>query len=219
MEVKLSARFASDDELLADLVRVAELDQASVLTRARYDELGRFHSSTLHRRLGGWTQACHRAGLISGRPDLGHGDEVWMQNIFDVWVSLGRQPSYGDMRASRFSPEGYAKRYGSWSRTLLAFQKWLDLGNRQEDAVASVEGVPTEKSARRSPGVRLRWRVLERDRFTCVGCGATPALTPGTVLHVDHIVPFSRGGSSAFENLQTLCDQCNYGKSNLPTRP
>ena len=220
MRVQLSARFASDDQLVEDLARVASLDRASVLTRARYDEAGRFHSSTIARRLGGWARACELAGLISGRQDLGHSDEVWMQNIFDTWLRLGKQPSYGDMRAGRFSPEGYAKRYGSWSRALLEFQKWIDSGNRRAETDASVEDQPAATRAHgRSPSLRLRWSVLQRDRFTCVSCGATPALRPGTVLQVDHVVPFSRGGRTELGNLQTLCDRCNYGKSNLYSNP
>lgn len=30
----------------------------------------------------------------------------------------------------------------------------------------------------------------------------------------DHIVPVSRGGKSVMGNLQTLCEDCNYGKGN-----
>jgi hypothetical protein len=94
--VRLSARFRTDDDLIADLVRVAQIDNRSSITRLRYDEEGDFHSSTLARRLGGWPAACSRAGLETGRSDLGHSDGKWFQNIFDVWISKGAQPSYGD---------------------------------------------------------------------------------------------------------------------------
>jgi 5-methylcytosine-specific restriction endonuclease McrA len=56
---------------------------------------------------------------------------------------------------------------------------------------------------------------LQRDRFTCCACGASPALSPGVELHVDHIVPWSKGGETGLENLQTLCSVCNLGKSNV----
>lgn len=36
----------------------------------------------------------------------------------------------------------------------------------------------------------------------------------GVKLHVDHIVPVSRGGKSVMGNLQTLCEDCNCGKGN-----
>ncbi|MGL4943487.1 MAG: HNH endonuclease [Thermoguttaceae bacterium] len=34
-------------------------------------------------------------------------------------------------------------------------------------------------------------------------------------MHVDHIVPRSKGGTNDDDNLQTLCQKCNLGKSNL----
>ena len=36
----------------------------------------------------------------------------------------------------------------------------------------------------------------------------------GIILHIDHILPRSKGGPDAFENYQTLCNLCNGGKSN-----
>lgn len=131
MQVRLSARSANDDELVADLARVAADNGSGVLTRARYDRYGAFHSSTIVRRLGGWATACSKAGLTTGRSDLGHADEVWMSNIYEVWIATGRQPSYDAMRigTSRFSPEGYARRYGSWTQALVSFQHWIDGAN------------------------------------------------------------------------------------------
>jgi 5-methylcytosine-specific restriction endonuclease McrA len=38
---------------------------------------------------------------------------------------------------------------------------------------------------------------------------------PQRRLHIDHIVPWSKGGETALENLETLCSECNLGKSNL----
>ena len=63
-------------------------------------------------------------------------------------------------------------------------------------------------------GIRagIRWQVFERDNFKCVACGASQK--DGAILHVDHIIPRSKGGTDTMENYQTLCQKCNIGKSN-----
>jgi len=58
----------------------------------------------------------------------------------------------------------------------------------------------------------LRWQVFQRDNWKCVSCGRTT--DNGIVLHVDHIIPRSKGGQDHLDNYQTLCNICNIGKSN-----
>lgn len=58
------------------------------------------------------------------------------------------------------------------------------------------------------PGTRFR--VLARDGFACVYCGATGKTHQ---LVVDHVVPRARGGSNEVDNLRTACVECNSGKS------
>ncbi len=57
----------------------------------------------------------------------------------------------------------------------------------------------------------LRYRILKKAGGRCALCGATKK---ETTLHIDHILPRSRGGSNEESNLQVLCFQCNLGKSN-----
>lgn len=57
----------------------------------------------------------------------------------------------------------------------------------------------------------LRYDILRRDNFRCQICGATQQ--DGYKLHVDHIVPVSKGGRTEPGNLRTLCERCNMGKS------
>ncbi len=64
----------------------------------------------------------------------------------------------------------------------------------------------------RQVNMRLRFDVMKRDNFKCCLCGASPAKDPSVVLHIDHILPWSCGGETTFDNLQTLCAECNLGK-------
>ncbi len=58
----------------------------------------------------------------------------------------------------------------------------------------------------------LRWQVLQRDNWKCVSCGRSSLHE--IVLHVDHVIPRSKGGPDHIDNYQTLCNICNIGKSN-----
>ena len=56
----------------------------------------------------------------------------------------------------------------------------------------------------------IRYDILKRDHFRCVICGRSAE--DGVKLHVDHIIPVSKGGKTEYSNLRTLCDTCNFGK-------
>lgn len=64
----------------------------------------------------------------------------------------------------------------------------------------------TRAKARPIGWAKIRARVLRRDRNTCVYCEA-----PAT--EVDHVVPVSRGGTHALDNLVAACSQCNAEKN------
>lgn len=53
--------------------------------------------------------------------------------------------------------------------------------------------------------------ILARSSHRCALCAADLRSEP---YHIDHIIPFSRGGKSVFENLQALCAGCNLRKGN-----
>lgn len=66
---------------------------------------------------------------------------------------------------------------------------------------------------RRGDGVRrrpipseIRRHVMERDNFACVECGSDFALS------IDHIWPYSKGGTDDPDNLRVLCRSCNSRK-------
>ncbi len=64
-------------------------------------------------------------------------------------------------------------------------------------------------SSSRTAFGRLRHLCFKRDRYRCRDCGATKDDCP---LEIDHIVPYSLGGITELDNLQTLCKKCNRAK-------
>jgi hypothetical protein len=69
--------------------------------------------------------------------------------------------------------------------------------------------VRTKETEERAPiDPIVRRAVFTRDRFRCQWCGADCGL------QLDHIVPWSAGGSDSPDNLRTLCSKCNTRRSN-----
>jgi hypothetical protein len=60
---------------------------------------------------------------------------------------------------------------------------------------------------------RIRKAVYRRDGYTCCWCHnhIATCLDP---LEIDHIIPWSAGGTNATDNLRTLCALCNTQRSN-----
>lgn len=217
----------SPDQFIPDLKRVAKLLGKSSVTTDEYQEHGRFAPSTVANHFGTWFAALDAAGLERTRT-LHVTDEEYFENLEQMWVHLGRQPRYGEVRKpfSRYSAGGYENRFGSWRKALEAFVAFVNQESngtsqpqepepdREEKALAPA--VQPERS--RSISWRLRFLVMRRDDFKCQCCGNSPALSPGLVLHVDHVHPWSKGGRTTRDNLQTLCEQCNIGKSDLPMK-
>lgn len=56
-----------------------------------------------------------------------------------------------------------------------------------------------------------RKNILMRDRFTCQYCHRA---LPSSELTLDHVIPRSRSGETAWENLVACCHRCNNRKGN-----
>jgi len=56
-----------------------------------------------------------------------------------------------------------------------------------------------------------RKNILIRDRFTCQYCSRA---LPSGELTLDHVIPRSRAGETAWENLVACCHDCNNRKGN-----
>jgi hypothetical protein len=67
--------------------------------------------------------------------------------------------------------------------------------------------VPKQSQSRRIIPTRVKLEVWKRDGGKCAKCGSTQDL------HFDHIIPYSKGGSSTTaENIQLLCGKHNIQK-------
>jgi hypothetical protein len=147
-------------------------------------------------------------------------DEELFRNIEEIWISLGRQPKYQEIKKplSKYSASTYDKRFGSYRKSLEKFIDYIN-SDIDEQQVEIEEPVSKNKQeikhkTKREISDRLRFRILMRDGFTCKKCGRSPLKSKGVELHVDHIIPWSKGGETEPENLETKCEKCNLGKGN-----
>ncbi len=213
-------RNVKDEELIADLRRVAsELDKNSI-TRAEQDERGRFHSSTYFLRFGTWFNALEKAGLEKSRTSVNLSDEELFRNLEEIWIKLGRQPKYLQVQKpfSMYNVGTYENHFGTWRKALEKFVAFInneEVSSSKKEIKNIEAGQITKHKTSRTINWRLRFIIMRRDNFKCKSCGRSPATDPSIVLHVDHIKAWANGGETILENLQTLCSKCNIGKSDL----
>ncbi len=221
----------SNEQLLLDLRETALKLGVSTLTTTQYDAHGKHKHNIFNLRFGKWETALVKAGL----QPTGFHRKISTQEMFEeierVWVLLGRQPTTTDIKngISTFSLQSYARRFGGWRGALQAFVGYINAEETEAvEETASIEISTTSsenksiaeriiipRKTSRDVNLRLRFMVMQRDNFKCCACGASPATTPGAELHIDHIIPWSKGGETTIDNLQTLCNKCNLGKSDL----
>ncbi len=205
-----------DADMLTDLKRVSESAGTAKVTLGLYAEHGLFDGRTISRRFGTWNKALRAAGLqVSNEVDLP--DEKLFENILVLWEYYGRQPRRAELSRppSTISQGPYRRRFRSWIEALESFVDYANASDVPSESRSSAFTNHSQPRTGRDPSLRLRFKVLQRDRFCCLQCGASPAFELGVHLHVDHIHPWSSGGETVIENLQTLCSQCNLGKSNM----
>lgn len=218
--------------LIDDLIRVSKELENHAFTISEYDSHGKFGSATIIKRFSGWNKAKIFANLEVGRNYNTSVDE-YMQNILNLWTHYGRQPKYAEVvkPLSKFNISSYENKFGTWRKALEAFVSYIneeqvDSNKEREDALLvelhneqrfapQTKKVVNTKRTQRTINLRIRWKIMKRDNFSCVKCGKSPAKEPNVELHVDHIIPWSKGGETVYENLETLCSDCNLGKSNI----
>ena len=235
-------KLVSDEDYYKDLRRVAELIESDTVPYDAYIKYGKYSSGHIFARFKKWDIALRNAGLQGTGFSK---DKITEQQCFDeierIWILLGRQPTSTDIiknGVSNYSIDTFKRRFGGWRKALEAFVQYINTVDKAEEVTEEEDdnnsnldkanqiadrseitpelicNLPKHRTPR-SVNTRLRFIVLQRDNFKCCACGASPAKDPAVVLHVDHIKPWSKGGETVIDNLQTLCSKCNLGKSDL----
>lgn len=139
--------------------------------------------------------------------------------IFSVWEGVGvifiSLLFYGG--ASVLSPIIGETLTGFLGFVLIGFcvNLWLDWKDKQgsingKNAKSqTADTIPSDVSRHISNEVRAQVRI--KYNHQCAICHRTEKET-GTLHHIDHIHPFSKGGTNNINNLQLLCQDCNLKK-------
>lgn len=229
----------SESKILEELEKAAKHFNYIEFGRRDFDKLSDIDvsSSCVRKHFNGsWTKALdslkiqlQQKGLnLSPRPHAPnrvHSDKDIFDEMERIWKKVGQRPSRTEWEMSepKISYNCYKQRFGGWVNACTKFIEYKVGGNilaedfvlpdREEQKTLLNNKAEYKKENSRNVSLTLRLKVLTRDNFRCVFCGKSPATDVGTRLHIDHIEPFSKGGKSILENLQTLCEECNLGKS------
>lgn len=219
------SRRMSDEQLLSELVRVSNKLGKKSFTREEFNAHSEATYTVIRSRFGGWKPALELAGLSVSNSGRRYTDDECFENLLNVWTKLGRAPKHAEMAdaPSIVGPKAYVGRWGTWNKAIHAFVERVNSDSDPELNAAPVVEVEDNKLGAqdakfkppedvRAIRLGLRYNVLKRDNFRCVICGASPATSLECKLHIDHFIPWSRGGKTVLENLRTLCEPCNLGK-------
>lgn len=224
--------FITTQELIDDMKRVSALLDKTTFSSHEYDLNGQYSSATFFIRFKSWNNALESAGLVPFEVPSGKRISEYdvLEEIERIWILLGRQPTTTDIKngISKYSLHIFERRFGTWRKALEFFVAYMNGEQEVEkpdeneeyiqlpnDIQERIEDEKLSHKTKRDINLRMRFLVMKRDNFKCCMCGRSPATTVCLELHIDHIVPWSKGGETVIDNLQTLCSDCNLGKSNL----
>jgi hypothetical protein len=212
------------DEILNAIKATAQKLQKVSITLREFEAHSGITGGPVRRIFGTWETALRTAGMAQSPLGKRYTDEDCFENMLLVWTHYGRPPQHDEMNKepSLVGSKAYIRRWRTWRKALEAFVQRVNSETTSPAPTPreplSGNNISLSKNNRgpRDIPLALRYYVLKRDSFRCVACGVSPAITPGVVLHIDHIHPWALGGSTVADNLRTLCQACNLGKGASP---
>lgn len=231
------------EKIIVELEKVAKHFNYTDFKQDDFDKMADINYYTVYREFGPWKNVMEfladhfKSKGIDFKITTRRSSHT-VQEMFDemerICMQLGHRPSRNEWTflKPKICYDSIYRRFGGRTKACLKFIEYksggvISAGDEQREEIGKeIESTPNEARKAKSAGkqkiiektrtisLNIRVRVLSRDNFRCVFCGKSPATDIGTKLHIDHIVLFSKGGTNSSENLQTLCEQCNLGKSN-----
>lgn len=213
-------------EVEADIRRFAKATPVSRRTWAEFRNWAgrRVSAHSVSRHFGSWHGALTTLDIeVPGQSrSVKHSDEELLAAIERVWRWARRLPSaldfkkYNERHSDGISMGTIYYRFGHARPFLIAFMNWKRGQITKRDLLLFGKG---DRARRTAIPPSVRTRVLRAANSTCAFCGRSPANTRDLVMHLDHKVPVSEGGTNDESNLQVLCADCNVGKGPHGRRP
>ena len=212
---------ATRDEYISIIRTLAKQLGQTHVTRQEFSVHTGSRSTNYIKLFGSWKSLLKQAGLEQSPKSYRYTDEECFENLLAVWTEYGRAPQHDEMNEppSTVGSKAYVRRWGTWRKALAAFVDRVNQPTESNPALPTPAKETTVEETERHPprgprdiSLGLRYFILKRDSFRCAACGRSPATEHGLVLHIDHIVPWAKGGSTIAANLRVLCVHCNLGK-------
>lgn len=141
----------------------------------------------------------------------------WIKNNPDKWKEIQKksQKKYKQKHREKVNALARKWRKNNLEKSKKHRENW-NLKNKEYFKIYKLKNPEKVKESRRkyrlkngSGRLKLRFKILKKDNFTCQYCGRK---APDVILQIDHIHPRSKGGLDIIENYKTACFECNIGK-------
>ncbi len=227
----------SKEKIIGELEKVAKVFKYIEFGKRDFAKFGNISATTVENEFGTWRKGLAALKEHLRKKDLTltprkipynrtYSDEELFKEMDRVWTKLKHRPSRNEWEVfpPKISYGTYRHRFNGWQNACLKFIEYkmgtnilVDnepvINSKDSQQHRSKDDYKNKEGSTRTVPLNIRLKVLNRDAYRCVFCGRSPATDIGVKLHIDHKTPFSKGGKSTFDNLQTLCQDCNLGKS------